>query len=76
MDDKVEILPNMVILLDVDIKAFPRITIHNLPVNIADETCILDIIRFFNSFLSQLRKSINNNTEDNIEQDCNDDQEE
>ena len=75
MDDKVEVLPYMMILLDVDVKAFPRITIHYLPVNVTYETSVLDVIRFFNGFQSQLCKRINDDTEDNVQQDCDDDQE-
>jgi hypothetical protein len=76
MDDKVQILPDIMIILDVELEALFGILIEHLPFMVANEAYVFHVSLGFIFLTSQLGKSINDNTENNVQQDCDDDQEE
>lgn len=76
VNDEVQILPDIMILSDVELEAFLSISIKCLPLKVANEAFVLLIFKHVHLLTSKLCKRINNNTEDNVKQNCNDDQEE
>jgi hypothetical protein len=76
MDDEIEILPHIMIILLMEVKALVCIPIKLLFINIANETSVLHVFVTSLSLISELGKSINNNTKDNVEQNCNNQKEE
>ena len=76
MDDKVQILPNIMIMKNMELKAFFGILIEHLPFMVANEANIFHVRFRFIFKTSQLGESIDDNTENDVEQNCNDDQEE
>jgi len=76
MDDKVEVLPNIMIIVNMKLKALFGILIEHLPFMVADEAFVFHVSLGIVFLTSQLGESINNNTEDDVEQNCDDDQEE
>ena len=76
MDDKVQILPDIMIIIDVELEALFGILIEHLPFMVANEAYVFHVSLGFIFLTSQLGKSINDNTENDVQQDCDDDQEE
>lgn len=76
MNDKVKVLPNVVVLFLMVLKALFGIFIKHSFVYSANETCVLSVSDNSDVNVSQLSESIDNNTENDVEQDCNDKQEE
>jgi len=76
MDDKVQILPDIMIILDVELEALFGILIEHLPFMVANEAYVFHVSLGFIFLTSQLGESINDNTENDVQQDCDDDQEE
>ena len=76
MDDKVQILPDIMIILDVELEALFGILIEHLPFMVANEAYVFHVSLGFIFLTSQLSESINDNTENDVQQDCDDDQEE
>ena len=76
MDDEVQVLPDIMILSDVELEAFFSVSIEGLSLKVADEAFVLLILKHVHLLTSKLGKRINDNTEDDVEQNCNDDQEE
>lgn len=68
MHNVIDIVPQTMILSDMMLKSL-CLFIKCKPIETANEACILLIIFFTSFFLSQLGKSINNDTKENIEQD-------
>jgi len=76
MDDEVKVLPNVVVLPLMVLKAFFRIFVEYGFVNSTDEADVLRVLNNPNVDVSQLSESIDNNSEDDVQQDCNNEQEE
>lgn len=57
-------------------KAFFRISVESLLFNTANETKIFCVVKDSYVYISQLCKSINDNTKDDIQENCDDKQEE
>lgn len=76
MNDKVEIFPNIVVRYLMMIEAFFRIPFKSWFFNSANEANILCVVYNSNIDISQLCESIDNNTENNIQQNCNNQKEE
>jgi len=76
MDDEVKVLPNVVVLPLMVLKAFFRIFVEHGFVNSTDEADVFRVLNNPNVDVSQLSESIDNNSEDDVQQDCNNEQEE
>jgi hypothetical protein len=76
MNDEIQVLPDAVVISGVMIKAVFCVSVQNLSINATNEASVILIFYNFSSQGSQLSKSINDNTKDNIQQNCNDNQEE
>lgn len=76
INDEVNIVPNIVILLPMELEALLRITINLDKIETTDETDVLLIIVIVTLHLSQHSERINNDTKDNVEQNDDDNQEE
>lgn len=75
MNNEIEILPHIMIILLMEVKALICIPIELLFINIANEAQVLHIFFASTPLISQLSKCINNNTKNDIEQNCNNQQE-
>ena len=76
MDDELEIRPHVVVFFGVNKETFFGLSVKGLAVDVADEANVLDVdLGLFLDF-SELGKCVNNNTEDDVEQNCLDDDEE
>lgn len=64
------------ILCNVEFEAFVSVSIECLSLKVANEAFVLLIFKHVHLLTSKLGKRINNNTENDVEQNCNDDQEE
>lgn len=64
------------IVFCVELKAFLSVPVKSLSADAANETNILAVFIGLTFLVSQLCKCINDDTENNIEQDCDDEQEE
>lgn len=76
MDDEVEVLPDTMVSGNVFIKALFCVSVEHLPIDIANEASVLDVVVCIGFRVSQLSKSVNDDTEDNVQQNCDHDQEE
>lgn len=76
MDDKVKVIPNIVVTQHMALKAYIGIFVKHSFVNSTDETDVFGVINNPNVDVSKLSKSINDNTEDDVQQDCDNEQEE
>ena len=76
MNDEVKVLPNVVVIFLMELKAFFRFSVKLLFLNIADEAEIFHIFNGLRFLISELCKCINDDTENNVEQDCNNDHKE
>lgn len=72
MDDEIDVLPLVVILLPMNAKACFSFSIECLLVDCTNETVVPHVSVGFTLVVSQLRKSIDDDTENNVEQDCDD----
>jgi len=68
MDDKVHILPHVVVVLNMYIESFFSLTIKGLPINVADKAHIIDIIVGVLFVFSQQGESVDDNTEDDVQE--------
>lgn len=76
MNDEIDVLPNTVVILDVVREPLFCVSFQYWSVDTADEAVVFDIVKFVLGCISQLGEGIDNDTENNIEQDCDNDQEE
>ena len=76
MDNEVEVLPDVVVVLQVVLEAFFGVSIEYLSVEIANEAEVLDILICLRFKVTKLSEGVDNNTKDDVEQDCDQDQEE
>ena len=76
MNDEVEILPNVVVIFLMELKALLSFSVELLFLDIADKTEVFHIFNSLRFLISKLRKRINDDTENNVEQDCNNDHKE
>ena len=76
MDNEVDILPNIVIGHRMELEALLRVPVKRLSIDAANKAHILYVIIRLSLLISQLGKSINNDTENNVQQNCDDKQEE
>ena len=76
MDDEVQVLPDTVIFGDVYVKALFCVSVKHLPIDVANEANVFDIIVGLGFLISQLSKSVNDDTKDDVQQYCDHDQEE
>lgn len=64
------------VILDVVGEPLFCVSFQDWSVDSADEAVVFDIVKFVLGCISQLGEGIDNNTENNVEQDCDNDQEE
>jgi hypothetical protein len=76
VNDEVDVLPNTVVILYVVGEPLFGVSFQYWSVDSADEAVVFDIVKFVLGCISQLGEGIDNNTENNVEQDCDNDQEE
>jgi len=76
VNDEVDVLPNAVVVLYVVSESLFGVSFQDWPVDAADEAVVFDIAEFVLGGISQLGEGIDNDTENNVEQDCDNDQEE
>jgi hypothetical protein len=76
MDNEIDILPNVMIGDSVVLEALLCVPVERLSIDAANEAHILAIIIGLTLLISQLRKCIDNDTKDDVQQDCDDEQEE
>ena len=67
MNDKVEILPDIVIVFLMEVKTLVCVSVEFLLVDVADEATVLHILVTGQTLISELGECINNNTEDDIQ---------
>jgi hypothetical protein len=70
VNDEIEILPDIVIIFLMEVKAFICVSVKFLLVDVTDEATIFHIFVTGQTLVSELRERINNNTEDDIQQNC------
>jgi hypothetical protein len=76
VDNKVEVLPDIMIVLLVELEALLCVPIKLLLINIANEADVLHILDGLRFLISQLGEGIDDDTENDVQQDCDDDHEE
>lgn len=76
MLDEVHITPAIVVLCLMVNQVVPCSTLQDRSLQSADEALVLRIVFVLIFISTQLRKSVDNDTEDDVEQDCNYEQEE
>jgi hypothetical protein len=76
MDDEVDVLPLVVILHPMNAKACFTFSLEGLLVGSTDETVVPHVSVGFTLLVSQLREGIDDDTVNNVQQDCDDQQEE
>lgn len=76
MNNEVYVLPDVVIIHRVELKALLCVPVERLPANTTDEANILAVLVSLSLLVSQLCERINNDTEDDIKKNCDDEQEE
>ena len=68
MDEEVDIVPDLMIVAAVIVKALIRIPVQVLPIVPTDEANILHVVQLKTGLFSQLSKGVNDDTKDNVEQ--------
>ena len=76
MDDEVDVLPDIVVILSVVLEALLGISVKSLSADTANEANILAVIVSLTLLVSQLGKCIDDDTEDDVQKNCDDQQEE
>ena len=76
MDNEVQVLPDTVIFGNVFVKALFCVSVEHLPIDVANEADVFDIIVSIGFLISQLSKSVDDDTKDNVQQYCDHNQEE
>lgn len=76
MDNEVDILPHIVIGHGMELEALLRVPVKCLSIDAANKAHILAVIIRLSLLISQLRESIDNDTENNVQQNCDDEQKE
>ena len=72
MDDKVDVLPLVVVMRPVRHEAVLRLSVKSLLFKIADEAIVPHVIVCLALVVSKLGEGVDDNTEDNIKKDCDD----
>ena len=67
VDDEVQVLPNIMVVLDMELKALFGILIKHLPFMVTNEAYVFHVSISFIFDHSQLGESINDNTENDVE---------
>ena len=74
MYQEVYIVPNLMVKVDMCLKAFIRVPVQVLSVEATDEAHVLHVVVLEAGLLSQLGERVDDDTEDDVEEDDDDDQ--
>ena len=76
MDDEVHVLPDVVVVSVMKFETLIGVSVKGLPFNAANEADIPIVIVRLTLLVSQLGKGIDDDTEDDVQQDCDHQEEE